>query len=230
MPVNHSVMFVREGDVIVTNDLWKAVLCYEVATYHDTAQGLKADLNVVKRLADSTAPLGELQQIEASLLTVEKKIANLQRFVPRTLRRRGWVDAGGMVLKTLFGVAREADLAGLQAVTSELDRKSDSLAHSIEHHVTYIKQLDKSVGINQDAIGNLSSGLRDLAMRTNDTFQEISNKLEWEGKRKQAAAWLRPLEFALTKLEESLASLIQAVQTAVGGRIPVGLVPPPLFS
>jgi hypothetical protein len=26
MPVNNSVMFVREGDVIVTNDLWKAVL------------------------------------------------------------------------------------------------------------------------------------------------------------------------------------------------------------
>jgi hypothetical protein len=43
MPVNNSVMFVREGDVIVSSDLWKAVLSFEVTTYHDTVKGLKSD-------------------------------------------------------------------------------------------------------------------------------------------------------------------------------------------
>jgi exonuclease VII small subunit len=128
-----------------------------------------------------------------------------------------------------FGVARVADLAELHSVISELDRKQENLGHSMERQVSYIKQLDSTVTFNHQAAANFSSGLKLLAPRTKDTFQEISSKLEWETRKREASVLIRQLEYALTKLEASLDLLIHALQTAVGGRIPVGLVPPPIL-
>jgi hypothetical protein len=95
-----------------------------------------------------------------------------------------------VALRTLFGVARVADLDGLKLVISDLDQKQIKLCHSMQRQVTYFKQLDSTVSFNHDAVANLSSGLMLLATQTQDTFQEISSKLKWEIKKREASTLL----------------------------------------
>jgi hypothetical protein len=82
-------------------------------------------------------------------------------------------------LKAIFGVATNWDLEGLRTTVDALHRKQGETVHSINQQVTYFKQLDETVRFNYKTIANLSATLEDIAMRSQDKFQEIAAKLEW---------------------------------------------------
>jgi hypothetical protein len=81
-------------------------------------------------------------------------------------------------LKTIFGVATVWDLGELHTKVDELHRKQDEIVHSLNHQVTYIKQLDGTVRFHNQAITNLSTSLRDLALQTQEKLQEVASRLE----------------------------------------------------
>ena len=68
-------------------------------------------------------------------------------------------------MKVLFGVTTEADLDELHSTVNDLHRKEETIVHSLNHQVAYLKQLDGSVKFNFQAIGNLSNTLKDIAVK-----------------------------------------------------------------
>jgi hypothetical protein len=54
--------------------------------------------------------VGELRQIEEALRSLKAKLENIQRFLPRPTRKRGLLNIGGTILKSLFGTATVVDL------------------------------------------------------------------------------------------------------------------------
>jgi hypothetical protein len=47
-----------------------------------------------------------------------------------------------------------------------MQRKEDAIVHSLNQHVTYLKQLDGTVRFNYQAIANLSTTLKEIALKT----------------------------------------------------------------
>jgi hypothetical protein len=89
--------------------------------------------------------------------------------------------------------------------------------------------LDETVRNNQQAVTQLSSTLKGYALRVQDTFQEVASKLERGTKQREIADIIRQLEFALTHLEVNVDGLMDALQTVISERVPVRLIPPPMF-
>jgi tetrahydromethanopterin S-methyltransferase subunit B len=115
-----------------------------------------------------------------------------------------FLNASGVVLKTLFGTATVMDLSELHNAVDKLSRNQDSVAHSLSQQVTYFKQLDDAVTFNQQAVAQLSTTLKGYALKIQDTFQEVATKLEWGAKQGEIAATIRKLGFVLTRLEASV--------------------------
>ena len=91
--------------------------------------------------------------------------------------------------------------------------------------MTYLKQLD-TVKLNYQAIANLSTTLKGIALTAQEGFQEVSSRLTRNNQLIEAATVIRQLEFALTQLEINLDKLIDAMQYVHLGRTPMNLVSP----
>jgi len=225
-PLNQSVVFVKQQDVILTNDYWRIIVHYDFAEFEEAITTLHEDLTRVKGSAKQVTSIAELRQMDLALSSFEGKLANLKRYLPTADRRRGWINDGGSVLKTIFGVATIWDLGELHTMVDELHRKQGEIVHSMNHQVTYIKQLDGTIRFHNQAITNLSTSLRDLALQTQEKLQEVASRLEWVNQQRQTATTIRELEFALTQLEVSIDEFIDAIQYVMIGRVPVNLISP----
>ena len=89
------------------------------------------------------------------------------------------INAGGSILKTIFGVATVWDIGELHTTVDELHRKQDEIEHSMNRQVTYFKQLDGAVRFHNQAITNLPTTLKDLALQTQEKLQKVASRLKW---------------------------------------------------
>ena len=114
----------------------------------------------------------------------------------------------------------------MHSTIRDLHKKEDTIVHSLNQQVTYLKQLDGSVKFNFQANGNLSNTLKDIATKAQEGFQDVATRLAWYNKQREAATAVRQLEFALMKLEISIDELIDALQFVLLGKGPLNLVKP----
>jgi len=99
----------------------------------------------------------------------------------------------------------------------------------MNQQVNYFKQLDGTVKFNYQAIANLSTTLKEIALKTQERFQDFSSKLEFGIKQREAATAIRELEFAFTQLEISIEEFMEAMQYVLIGKFPVNLISPILL-
>jgi hypothetical protein len=130
-PLNHSVLFVKEKDVIFTSDYWKIIVNFDLMPYEDVVSTLREDLRELKEVSKRSLPIGELRYVESALSAAEAKLADLKEYLPKADRRRGFLDIDGTFLKTLFGIATVADLNDLHATVNDLHKKQDTIVHAI---------------------------------------------------------------------------------------------------
>jgi hypothetical protein len=164
--------------------------------------------------------------VEKALTALEEKLDSVKLFLPKTRRKRGLLNAGGIVLKTIFGTATDFDLTRLRAAVDHLSIQHEGVAHSMEQHLTYFKHLDDKVSDNQQTVALLSGTLKSYAIKIHDTFQEVAAKLEWGAKQAEIVATVRQIEFSLNTLESSIDGLMEALQTVISEKIPVRLISP----
>jgi hypothetical protein len=103
--------------------------------------------------------------VRTALNSLENKLGDLKQFLPKVEQRRGLINAGGSVLKALFGTATVMDLDGLHTTTDVIESKEDAIVHSLNQQVTYLKQLDGTVKFNYEAIAKLSTTLNGIALK-----------------------------------------------------------------
>jgi hypothetical protein len=73
---------------------------------------------------------------------LESKLRSLTEFLFRANRRRGLINAGSAALKWLFGSATMMNLNELHFTVDTLHRNEEAIAHSLDQHVTYLKQME----------------------------------------------------------------------------------------
>ena len=228
-PLNHTMVFVKDTDVVLTSDHWRVVVNFDLTAYEDAVTILLEYLAGANEIASRTTPVGELQHVESALSSLENKLANLKRFLPKVDRRRRLINAGGSTSKVTFGTTTVLDLDELHTIVDELHRKEDTIVHSVNQQVTYPKQLDRTVYFNHQDIVNLSTTLKESAVKAQERFPEVATKLEWGVKQREAATTIRELEFAFTQLEVSNDEFMDSMQYLLIGKVPVNLISPTVF-
>ena len=63
-PINHSVIFLKENDVILTNDMWHVALDLNTNAYEEIISTVKGDLLLVEKQRKEFTPISELKQID----------------------------------------------------------------------------------------------------------------------------------------------------------------------
>ena len=67
-------MFLKENDVILTNDMWHVDLDVNTNTYEEIISTVKGDLVLVANKKKEFTPISELKQIDSLLNTLEQKL------------------------------------------------------------------------------------------------------------------------------------------------------------
>jgi hypothetical protein len=71
---------------------------------------LRTDGSKREGVARHVTPVAELLYIQLALDSLESKLGDLKEFLPKADRRRGLFNAGGSILKVLFGTLKATDL------------------------------------------------------------------------------------------------------------------------
>jgi hypothetical protein len=229
-PVNNSIVFLQEKDVMFTNDVWKIVINVDLASYEDVIAELYQELVHAQEFNDTYTSARELQQVKVILMLLEERLNGVKTMLPRVDARRGLIDLGGSLLKALFGTATVTDLNTLHDTVRALDENEENVIHVVNQHVTYIKQLDESVELNAKAITNLSKWTKDAILNLNDGWTKLVLGLDglynMTNNIREVTMVTRQLEFALMQLEMSVNEIVQAMECVRMGKVPIGLVSP----
>jgi len=66
-PLNHSVLFLKETDIVFISDKWRLALDLDLNTYYDVLSTICSDLLVVEQRKKEFTPIHELKQISLRL-------------------------------------------------------------------------------------------------------------------------------------------------------------------
>jgi hypothetical protein len=92
--------------------------------------------------------------------TLEHKLEVVRKFSPRVSPKRGLVDAGALLLKTIFGTAMAGDVDVLHKTVELMHWRQDDVIHSLDQQSSYFRTLDSMVRFNHQAVVNLSATVK----------------------------------------------------------------------
>jgi len=153
----HSVLFLKDRDIVLSSDAWHVALGLNVSTYEDVLSTIKSDLSIILLNKQDFTPISELRQVETLLDNLETKLYQFKQLFPKKETRRSLMNFGGTVLRTLFGTATVADLHRLHEALGELQDKNSEVVHSLSKQVTYIRNLNSVTSLNTEALVNLTT-------------------------------------------------------------------------
>jgi len=134
-PLNNNVIFLKESDITLTNDAWRIAVHIGIRTYQDIISTIRQDLLLVEQNKKEFTSVSEIRQIESLLKFLELKLHDFHQILPRLDSRRGLVNFGVSVLKTLFGTATIADVQQLHHTLNELQLQNYDITHSLSNQL-----------------------------------------------------------------------------------------------
>ena len=214
-PLNHTVVFLKETEIVFTSDMWHIALNIDLSTYREIISTIRTDLLSVEQWKKEFTPTAELQQIEIFLNILESKLYDFYQVLPRLDRRRALVNFGGKILKTLFGTAITSDIHVLHNVLNELKFQNSDISHSLANQFTYAKELNTAVKIDTEAIANLSNIIRHNMIQSHEKFQQVARDMLCLNitlfRQSELHTVIRQLEFTLFQLVQQIDDLFNII-------------------
>jgi len=170
--LNNNVIFLKETDIIVTNDAWRIAVDIDVRTYQDIIPTIRQDLNLVEQNNKEFTSISEIRQIELLLKLLESKLYDFHQILPRLDHKCSLVNFGGSILKTLFGTATIADVQQLHDTLNDLRLQNSDITHSLFNQLTCVKRLSTATEVNAEAIAKNIT-------QSHNKFQEITRDMMW---------------------------------------------------
>ena len=168
-------------------------------------------------------PNSELKQIETLLNTLELRLRIFQQVLPRLNRRRGLLNFGGTILKSVFGTATIHDINSLHETLNGLQSSTSDIVHSLSNHITYVRKLDAVTKVNNIAMANLSSIVKNDIIQFHNRFQEIARDILWLNvtlfNHSELLVTIRGLEYALMQMIQQTDVLLTAIQYVMLGKL-----------
>jgi hypothetical protein len=119
-------VFIKQEDIILTNDDWKIVVNIELAFYEELLAKLKDELHQTYNEDTLFTLIHELKQVENLLDKLESEKSAFEEILPCLDTRCAVLNVAGSYFKLLFGTAMIADLESLHNAVEELHEKQEN--------------------------------------------------------------------------------------------------------
>jgi len=214
----------------MSSDAWRVAVNLDTNVYEEAISAIRTDLRLIEERKTEFTPVLELKQVAPLLDALELKLHDFQQVLPRRDRRRGLLNLGGTILKSLFGTATINDLHVLRNTLDSLQTSTSDIVHSLTNQITYVKKLDIMMRVSACAIANLSSTVKVIVNQSYEKFQQTARNVIWfnytlHGQSELFTA-VRQVEFALLQMIQQVIDLISAVQSVLQGKLPMNLINP----
>ena len=166
----------KERDVVLSNDQWRVAVNVNLSTYYEVLSTVKSDLLAVEQQRKEFTATSELKRIELFAQILEK-LHDFYQILPRPDPRRGLLNLGGNILKTIFGTATVSDVHELHGVLHDLQNRNSDIVHSLTNQLTYVKKVADTASLNTESIANLSSIVKDSIIQSHDKYQQFTRDL-----------------------------------------------------
>ena len=191
---------------------------------------IRKNLQIVKKQKTKFTPLSELKQIETLLNLLKSKLQSFYTILPKMDRRRALFNTESYVLKAVFGAATIDDTNALHKALNKLQLSQKDINHSMSQQVTYINKLDAVTSVNLHEIVNLFSILKDVLIKSDDKFKQITRNILWLNvtmySHSELFMVIRQLKFAILQLTQQVTNIINAIQCVLLGKLPIKLLDP----
>jgi len=179
MEIHQNTIFIKQRDIILTNDAWTVIVNLDFSTYEQTIAKLRDDLYFIQKFKSPLAPVHELSHIEYVLQKLEDEIYAFREMLPRLDKRRAIMSAVGSVLKWAFGAATLFDVEELHKTVDKMHRTEGDIVHSVSYQMTYLRTLDSAVKFNTEAVETLSEKVKDIMLDSNKWKDETDVAVHW---------------------------------------------------
>jgi hypothetical protein len=88
---------------------------------------------MIEKQKQEFTPTTELKQVESYFNMLEDKLEEFHQVLPRSDRRRGLLNFGGVIMKTVFGTATVSAVHMLQNVLKDLRSQNSDMLHSLSN-------------------------------------------------------------------------------------------------
>ena len=103
----------------------------------------------------------------------------MRLMLPRLDKRRAISSTVGSMLKWAFGTVTLLDVKKLHRTVDEMHRTEGDIIHSVNHQMTYLKNLDSAVKFNTEAVETLSDKVKAITIDSNKWKDEIDIAIHW---------------------------------------------------
>jgi hypothetical protein len=136
---------------------------------------IRNDLEIINSHHKEFTPVVALKLVEISVDALESRLREFQQLFPRIDNRRGLVNLGGSILKSLFGTATVADLHNLHVTLEELKFREADIAHALNGQMSYVKGVALNSRVNSDAVANLSTIFRTEVIQLHNRYARLAS-------------------------------------------------------
>jgi len=165
--IHQNTIFIKQSDIILTNDTWTVIVNLDFSTYEQTIAKLRDGLFYIQKFKTPLTPVHELNHMEYVLQKLEEEINAFREMLPRVDKRRAVLSAVGSMLKCFFGTATLLDVEELHKTIGKMHRTERDIIHSVDHQMTYLKTLDSAVKFNTEVIETLSEKIKVIVLDSN---------------------------------------------------------------
>jgi len=81
---------------------------------------------------------------------LEDKLLDFYQILPRPDPRRGLLNLGVNILKTIFGTATVSEVHELQGVLDDLQNRNSDIVHSLANQLPYINKVADTTSLNTE--------------------------------------------------------------------------------
>jgi len=123
----------------MSSDAWRVAVNFDTNVHEEAISSIRTDLRLIEERKTEFTPILELKQVALLLDALELKLQDFQQVLPRRDRRRGLLNLGGTILKSLFGTAKINYLHELHNTLDSLQTGTSDIVHSLTNEVTYVQ-------------------------------------------------------------------------------------------
>lgn len=253
---HRGVVFEKEGDVLLTDSHWTVVLQYNLTEVEKENQNLSMLLDKVKGQYDAFfqdllftnlsmySPVPELetgfryeyvglQQLVSDYVAQTDDLISL---LPSTRQRRGLIDAGGQVLKFLFGTVTDSDLELTNSRIDDIENLTDEFYHNTNDQITVLANMQSEISNHSKSINQIISTLKDYhkvmhaSMARHYAKEQIfTNQLKTLFQYQKLNSALSEVKDAINLAVQRMTRLHLAIEDLAAGKMTSNLLPPHKF-
>lgn len=175
----------------------------------------------------------EYSMLQQTVFDYIEEVGDLLTLLPRKRERRGLINAGGSLIKFLFGNPDSNDLENIEGKVRYLFDTTESIAHNNQEHHTVLANMQSDVVSHTKAINQIITTLQNYHKVMHNSLTKVyNNELRVQNQLKNLFDYLK-LSSALIDVRDSaeqatrqVSKLHQAIQELAQGRLSSQLLSP----